>query len=118
MAVTVHAPDVTLDDVLRRAEELVSRVRARAPRTEQLRRIPDETMQEFLDVRLFRVPQPKDWRGFELNYGRTQTELCNVLGVHAGPASGYSVSSLVTPGVWQGSHRRPRARSGHAMQTP
>ena len=55
MAVPVHARDVTLDDVLKRAEELVPRVRERASRTEQLRRVPDETMQEFLDAGPFRV---------------------------------------------------------------
>jgi 3-hydroxy-9,10-secoandrosta-1,3,5(10)-triene-9,17-dione monooxygenase len=63
MAVTVHARDVTLDDVLKRAEELVPRVRERASRAEQLRRVPDETMQEFLDAGLFRVLQPKHWGG-------------------------------------------------------
>jgi len=87
MAVTVPARDVTLDDVLKRAEELVPRVRERASRTEQLRRVPDETMQEFLDAGLFRVLQPKRWGGFELNYGRTQTELCNVLGRACGSSA-------------------------------
>ncbi|HEY3057638.1 MAG TPA: acyl-CoA dehydrogenase family protein [Chloroflexota bacterium] len=87
MAVTVHGRDVTLDDVLRRAEELVPRVRERASRAEQLRRVPNETMQEFLDAGLFRVLQPKYWGGFELNYGRTQTELCNALGRACGSSA-------------------------------
>ena len=79
--------EVTLEEVLERAEALVPRLRERAAQTEKLRRVPDETVQDFLSAGLFRVLQPKHWGGFELNYGRTQTELCNVLGRACGSSA-------------------------------
>lgn len=75
---TVYVREVTLEDVAQRAQALVPRLRERAVHTEQLRQVPEETMHDFLDAGLFRVLQPKKWGGFELNYGRTQTQLCNV----------------------------------------
>ena len=44
-------------------------------------------MREFLDAGLFRVLQPRRWGGYELDYGRTQTELCNVLGRACGSSA-------------------------------
>ena len=85
--VAPKAGDVTLEQVLERAQSLLPGLRERATRTEQLRRVPDETLQELLDAGLFRVLQPKRWGGFELNYGRTQTELCNVLGRACGSSA-------------------------------
>ena len=79
--------EATLEEMIARAEAMAPRLRERAPRTEALRRVPDETMQEFLDAGFFRVLQPKHWGGFELPYGRTQTELCNVLGRACGSSA-------------------------------
>ena len=87
MAVTPIAQDVTLRDVVERAAALVPHLRERAAHTENLRHVPDDTMQEFLDAGLFRVLQPRRWGGFEFNYGRTQTELCNVLGRGCGSSA-------------------------------
>jgi 3-hydroxy-9,10-secoandrosta-1,3,5(10)-triene-9,17-dione monooxygenase len=84
---TAYIREVTLEDVVQRAEALGPRLRARAAQTEQLRHVPEETMHDFLDAGLFRVLQPKSWGGFELNYGRTQTELCNVLGRACGSSA-------------------------------
>ena len=77
----------TLEAMLERAQALAPRLRDRAARTEELRRVPDETMQDFLDAELFRVLQPKRWGGLELNYGRTQTALCGVLGRACGSSA-------------------------------
>src|SRR5205823_4957142 len=85
--VTTNTRQVTIDEVATRAEALVPHLHERATLTEQLRRVPDETMQEFLDAGLFRVLQPKRWGGYELPYGRTQTQLCNVLGKACGSSA-------------------------------
>src|SRR5437588_12200556 len=77
----------TLGDVVTRAEALVPRLRERARKAEELRRVPDETIQDFLDAGLFRVLQPKRWGGYELDYGRTQVELCGVLGRGCGSSA-------------------------------
>jgi 3-hydroxy-9,10-secoandrosta-1,3,5(10)-triene-9,17-dione monooxygenase len=66
---------------------MVPRLRERARRTEELRRLPDETFEEFREAGFFRVFQPARFGGFELDYGRTQVELCNVLGQGCGSSA-------------------------------
>jgi 3-hydroxy-9,10-secoandrosta-1,3,5(10)-triene-9,17-dione monooxygenase len=83
----INTREVTLEQMVARAEALTPRLRERAHQTEELRQVPDETMQEFRDAGLFRVLQPKHWGGYELPYGRTQTELCNVLGNACGSSA-------------------------------
>src|SRR5689334_10335272 len=87
MPVRPVARELTLEHLVKRAETLVPRLLERATHTELLRRLPDETLQDFLDAGLFRVLQPKRWGGLELDYGRTQTELCNVLGRGCGSSA-------------------------------
>src|SRR5215813_10482660 len=81
---TTAARSISLADLLERAEALVPRLRERARTAEELRRLPDETHQEFLEAGLYRVFQPARFGGFELDYGRTQVELCHVLGQACG----------------------------------
>jgi 3-hydroxy-9,10-secoandrosta-1,3,5(10)-triene-9,17-dione monooxygenase len=81
------ARSVTLADVLDRAEALVPRLRERAGQAEELRRLPDETAEEFLAAGLFRVLQPERYGGYQLDYGRTQVELCQVLGQACGSSA-------------------------------
>ena len=77
----------TLEDILARAEALLPRLRERAADAERQRRVPDATIQDFLDAGLFRVLQPRRWGGYELDYGRTQVELCGVLGRACGSSA-------------------------------
>ncbi|WP_425249188.1 acyl-CoA dehydrogenase family protein [Bradyrhizobium brasilense] len=51
-----------------RARALVPALRERAPRTEELRRLPPETERDLLDSGLFRILQPKRVGGSELDY--------------------------------------------------
>ena len=51
-----------------RAEELLPVLRERAPRCEELRRMPDETLRDFHDAELFRIHQPKRVGGAELEF--------------------------------------------------
>src|SRR5580700_3026743 len=50
------------------AEALIPRLRERAARTEELRRIPPETERDLHDAGLFRILQPKRVGGAELDY--------------------------------------------------
>ncbi|HKU45397.1 MAG TPA: acyl-CoA dehydrogenase family protein [Burkholderiales bacterium] len=49
-----------------KAEALLPKLRERAPKCEELRRLPDETLRDFHDARLFRIHQPKRVGGEEL----------------------------------------------------
>jgi 3-hydroxy-9,10-secoandrosta-1,3,5(10)-triene-9,17-dione monooxygenase len=84
MAVTTRVGTPTLDEVVARAEALLPRLRERARTAEVERHVPTETVQELLDAGLFRVLQPARYGGYELDYGRTQVELCHVLGQACG----------------------------------
>lgn len=84
---TTVARSVTLADLVERAEALVPLLRERAATTEALRRLPDETAREFQDAGFFKVFQPARYGGFELDYGRTQVELCHILGQGCGSSA-------------------------------
>ena len=55
-------------DALARARDLAPSIRARAERTEQDRRVPDETIAELLDAGLFQVLTPKILGGSEIGF--------------------------------------------------
>src|SRR3954453_11213360 len=54
--------------MIARAKALIPRLRERASRTEELRRLPAETERELHESGLFRVLQPKRVGGAELDY--------------------------------------------------
>ena len=54
--------------LMARARALVPRLRERAQRTEELRRLPEETKRELHESGLFRIVQPKRVGGAELDY--------------------------------------------------
>src|SRR6202049_1482034 len=66
------------EDLLARAEALVPVLRERAPRAEQLRRLPDETIADLHSSGLFRMLQPARVGGSELPY-RALSELTAVI---------------------------------------
>ena len=51
-----------------RAKALIPQLRDRAPKTEELRRLPPETERDLHDTGLFRIVQPKRVGGSELDY--------------------------------------------------
>ena len=61
------------DELWGRAVELLPRLRERAARSEELRRIPDETLREFHDAELFRLQQPRRVGGAELEFAAIVT---------------------------------------------
>ena len=74
------------DELLARAEGLIPVLRERAPRAEQLRRLPDETIADLHASGLFRMLQPARVGGSELPY-RALYELTAVIGRGCGSTS-------------------------------
>src|SRR5947209_14992978 len=68
-----------LEELLARAEALVPVLRERASHTEELRRLPDETIEDLHRTGLFRILQPKRVGGSELPF-RAIVELVAVIG--------------------------------------
>jgi hypothetical protein len=58
---------VTPEAYLARVRVLLPALRERAPYAEELRRLPDETFDDFQEARLFRCIQPKRYGGYELD---------------------------------------------------
>jgi 3-hydroxy-9,10-secoandrosta-1,3,5(10)-triene-9,17-dione monooxygenase len=58
----------THDELWGRAEQLLPRLKERAPRCEELRRLPDDTLRDFHDAGLFRLQQPGRVGGAELEF--------------------------------------------------
>src|SRR5215469_10326728 len=71
------------EELLARAEELIPVLRDRAPRAEQLRRLPDETIADLHSSGLFRMLQPARVGGSELPF-RGLFELTSVIGQGCG----------------------------------
>jgi 3-hydroxy-9,10-secoandrosta-1,3,5(10)-triene-9,17-dione monooxygenase len=67
-----HTRSASHDDayaeMLRRARDLLPRLRDRVAITEEMRRLPPETEQDLHDAGLFRILQPKRVGGSELDY--------------------------------------------------
>ncbi len=56
-----------------KAEALLPKLRERAAKCEELRRLPDETLRDFHDTGLFRIHQPKRVGGAELEFAAVVT---------------------------------------------
>jgi 3-hydroxy-9,10-secoandrosta-1,3,5(10)-triene-9,17-dione monooxygenase len=66
---TIENPTAhTREELLRRAEALVPVLEQRAAKAEQMRRCPDETVQDYIANDLLRISQPARYGGFELGY--------------------------------------------------
>lgn len=57
----------TADELIGRAQELVPVLAERAARTEELRRLPDETVRDLIDAGLIRVANPERYGGYGLD---------------------------------------------------
>ena len=59
---------LTPDELLRRASKMVPDLKERAGYTEELRRMPDETVQDLLESGLYRIAVPKMFGGLDVDY--------------------------------------------------
>ena len=64
---------MTGTDLWQKAEALLPKLKERAPKCEELRRLPDETLRDFHDAQLFRIHQPKRVGGAELEFAAVVT---------------------------------------------
>ena len=87
MATVLASSTPTIDEMVQRARGLLPRLRERAAATEVLGQLPTETVSDFREGGFFRVFQPRRFGGLELDYGRTQLELCGALGQACGSSA-------------------------------
>ena len=62
------APNLTLEEALARARDLVPVLRSRAAKCEELRRVPDETVRDLNESGLMRLLQPRRVGGSEADW--------------------------------------------------
>ncbi|NKB99351.1 MAG: hypothetical protein GKR90_12775 [Pseudomonadales bacterium] len=65
MTIATPEPDVTRAVLLERAAAMIPMLRAREASTEELRTLPVETVEAFLDAGFYRILQPKRFGGYE-----------------------------------------------------
>lgn len=87
-----------LEQLVARAREMLPRLARRAANCEEIRRIPNETIRDFIDAGFFRVFQPAAFGGYELDYGPTQIALCSEIGQACGSSAW--VMSVVACHAW------------------
>src|SRR6476659_6325800 len=63
----IAAQPISREELVSRATTLVPRLRERAERTEQLRRLPEETLADFVDAGLMRIATPFRFGGTGLD---------------------------------------------------
>ncbi len=64
----VEAGPITREVLIERARALAPRIAERAEAAEQLRNVPDDSMQELVDAGLFRMLQPERVGGYEMPF--------------------------------------------------
>src|SRR5881275_1713912 len=85
-------------ELLQRAEALVPVLRERAGKAEELRRLPDETIEDLHRSGLFRILQPRRVGGSELPF-RSIVELGSVISRGDGSRSEEHTSELQSHGT-------------------
>lgn len=104
---TVIARNVPSEqDLLERAKQLVPVLKERAARTEELRRVPDETIADFVEAGFYKILQPAAYGGYELpplTLFRVAIELAK------GCPSSAWCACLVTVHNWEASLMDPQA---------
>jgi 3-hydroxy-9,10-secoandrosta-1,3,5(10)-triene-9,17-dione monooxygenase len=68
VSLSVGATSVTRDELLRRAAALLPVLKERAARTEQLRQISPETVQDLVSSGLIRLGNPQRYGGLGIEY--------------------------------------------------
>jgi len=64
---TATAPQVTAQEVIQRARDLIPYLQEQALRAQQDRKVPEETVRKMQDAGLFRVLQPARWGGYQMD---------------------------------------------------
>jgi 3-hydroxy-9,10-secoandrosta-1,3,5(10)-triene-9,17-dione monooxygenase len=91
---------ITREELVQRAAALVPRLRERAERTEQLRRLPDETIADLVDAGLMRIVTPERFGGHGLDFD-AKLDVTLELGPGCG-STAWCYSILTTHSWWIG----------------
>ena len=91
---------VTREEMVQRAAALVPKLRERAAQTEQLRRLPDETVADLVDAGLLRIVTPERFGGPGLDFD-AKLEVALELGRGCG-STAWNYSILTTHSWWLG----------------
>jgi 3-hydroxy-9,10-secoandrosta-1,3,5(10)-triene-9,17-dione monooxygenase len=96
MATAPNVQDVTLSrhEAVERAIALARRLESRRAQTEELRRLPDETVHDFIDSGLLRINQSARWGGPELGIEAALDVISEVS--RADAAAGWLLAVLAT----------------------
>ncbi|MEJ0068956.1 MAG: acyl-CoA dehydrogenase family protein [Pseudomonadota bacterium] len=93
-------PNLTRDDLIDRARDMIPMLRERAAETEQLRRLPDATNAAFHAAGLYRMYQPRRYGGYEMDY-QAQIDVAAEIGRGCG-SSAWVLSILASHSWVQG----------------
>ena len=66
-AIPAPEPDLTQEEIVQRARDMVPTLRARQEQTEEAGRLLDETSREFIDAGFYRILQPRRFGGYEFD---------------------------------------------------
>jgi 3-hydroxy-9,10-secoandrosta-1,3,5(10)-triene-9,17-dione monooxygenase len=87
-SIPVPEPELTAQEIVQRARDMVPTLRARQAEAEELGRLPDETSREFIEAGFYRILQPRRFGGYEFDlptFTRVAIELARGC-----PASGWT----------------------------
>ncbi|MBW1756015.1 MAG: acyl-CoA dehydrogenase family protein [Deltaproteobacteria bacterium] len=62
-----HSPIPTREELIQRARNLAPKLQERSKKAAELRRIPDETIEDFHRLGFFKVVQPERFGGYEMD---------------------------------------------------
>ena len=80
------AANVTREELVGRAQDMIPALRARARDAELARRMPDETHRDFLDAGFYKIYRPKRFGGYELPL-RAMIEVVSEIGRGCGSSA-------------------------------
>ena len=98
--------------VLAGIDDLLPLIAKRAQATEDLRRMPDETVAELDEVGFFKLLQPEQWGGLQCDPTVVLRGGAPARAARAVPPAGSARSSACTTGTWRCSTSRRRTRCG------
>ncbi|KGB83801.1 hypothetical protein JT55_01315 [Rhodovulum sp. NI22] len=94
MNIEAVSSQTTPEDLIRAARDMIPTLRERAAHCEQIRKIPQETWNDFRDAKLLRAAQPRKFGGFEFGI-----DTIAEIGMEVGRGCG---SSAWMAGQWPG----------------
>ncbi|MEH7114177.1 acyl-CoA dehydrogenase family protein [Neobacillus niacini] len=86
-------PELNREEAMKRVDRLIPSIQSRANLTEEIRRQPIETIEEFIEAKLLRQLMPKRWGGYELDIEALYETTAKIS--KADPSAGWCYGLLV-----------------------